>query len=226
MSDSKLPRAETGAGAGTEGQRVTAALRLDLLEGRYDPGEPLRQDALAERYAATRMPVREALRRLQAEGLVQVKGSRAQVTQLDPDEFAALYMMRERLEPLALIESLPRLRASDWDRLDAIQDQIEATNDVAEFLRLDEQLHMTSYSGCRAKVLTDTVTSLWNATQPYRRAYMQGADHTHRAEMVNLEHRLLIDAIRRRDETDAERVLKSHIHRTRVELTLLQPAGG
>jgi DNA-binding GntR family transcriptional regulator len=76
---------------------------------------------------------------------------------------------------------------------------------------------MTSYAACPSEQLLSATVRLWNSTQHYRRAFMllAGPD---RAAIVNAEHRLLLDAIRRRDAEDAERFLEGHIRRTRVAL--------
>jgi DNA-binding GntR family transcriptional regulator len=132
-------------------------------------------------------------------------------------ELGVIYRMRERLEPVALAESLPRLDEADLDRLDDLQHQIEHNTDLDRFLELDRAFHLGTYSGCEIDPLNAIVTRLWNSTQHYRRAYVAlgGQD---RMWVVNSEHRLLLDAVVRRDSTDAERFLEGHIRRTRIEL--------
>lgn len=201
----------------SEGRRVADELRQAILAGDYVAGSALRQDELAYRFAATRMPVREAIRALHREGLVQMKGSRAAVAEFDARDLAALYQMRERIEPLALQESLPRLTTADLGQLDGLQASIEATEDLDEFLRLDQELHLLTYSRCDVAFLRRSVTDLWNATHPYRRAFMLSGGG-HRFDIATTEHRLFLDAIRRRDFPDAERYLVGHIRRTRIEL--------
>ena len=198
--------------------RIATALRTEILDGSIAPGERLRQEDIAERLGGSRLPVREALRMLAAEGLVQIEPNKgARVPFLDPGEVETLYRMRERLEPLALAESLPKLGAADLVQIDAIQQQIESGVDVGEFLTLDRQFHFATYVGCSDEHLMASVDRLWNATQHYRRAFMT---HTGpgRAWIVNAEHRLLMEAIERQDSEDAELYLLGHIRRTRKEL--------
>ena len=156
---------------------------------------------------------------LEAEGLTEHeanKGSR--VPLLDQHEVDVVYQMRERLEPLALTESLPapdaRSRSSTWRRS---RSGSRPTTGLTEFLALDREFHLTSYTGCPSEHLVSTVSRLWNSTQHHRRAFMLlgGPD---RRWVVNSEHRLLLDAIRRRDAVDGERYLSGHIRRTRIEL--------
>jgi DNA-binding GntR family transcriptional regulator len=198
--------------------RVADYLRASILDGEIAPGERIRQEEVAERFGTSRLPVREALRILEAEGLTEHEPNKgARVPRLDMHQVGVVYQMRERLEPLALLESLPLLTDDDVARLDAVQSKIEANTDVNTFLALDREFHLLTYSGCRIDQLSSMVVRLWNSTQHYRRAFVQltGPD---RAWVINAEHRLLLDAIQRRDAVDAERYLSGHIRRTRIEL--------
>lgn len=202
-----------------ESQRVAEHLREAILSGAIAPGERIRQEELAERLGASRLPVREALRMLEAEGLTEHHPRRgARVPRLDMHEVDVIYQMRERLEPLALTESVPHLTADDHRRLGQVQDKIEAGTDIGEFLALDREFHLLTYSGCRIEQLSSMVVRMWNTTQHYRRAFMRLTGPSRRW-VVNAEHRLLLDAIERRDTVDAERCLSGHIRRTRVELS-------
>jgi DNA-binding GntR family transcriptional regulator len=199
-------------------QRVADHLRRAILGGTIAPGERVRQEDIAQQLGASRLPVREALQMLAAEGLVEHEPNKgAWVPWLSMHEVDVMYRMREQLEPLALGESLPFLTPGDLLRLDEIQDEIESGVDVERFLTLDREFHLRTYSACAIDQLTTTVTRLWNSTQYYRRAFMQLTGPSRRW-VVNAEHRLLIDAVERRDEIDAGRLLAGHIRRTRIEL--------
>jgi DNA-binding GntR family transcriptional regulator len=199
-------------------QRVADHLRSAILGGTIGPGERVRQEDVAQQLGASRLPVREALQMLAAEGLVEHEPNKgARVPWLSMHEVDVMYRMRERLEPLALAESLPALTPADVTRLDEIQRAIESGVDVDGFLALDREFHLLTYSACAIDQLTTTVTRLWNATQYYRRAFMQLTGPSRRW-VVNAEHRLLLDAVERRDEIDAGRFLTGHIRRTRIEL--------
>lgn len=199
--------------------RVAAYLREAILGGQLRPGDRIRQQEVAARFGASRLPVREALRILEAEGLTELaphKGAR--VPRLTQHEVDVIYQMRERLEPLALAESLPQLTASEDEQLGKLQQRIEDNGDLEEFLDLDREFHLLTYSGCPVEPLNSAVARLWNSTQHYRRSYVAlgGQD---RMWLVNAEHRLIVDAVLRRDAVDGERYLAGHIRRTRVELS-------
>lgn len=199
-------------------QRVADELRRAILDGEIAPGERLRQQEVAARFGASRLPVREALRILEAEGLTEHETNKgARVCRLDMQELQVVYQIRERLEPLALAQSMPHLSESDLRRLEQIHDRIVANSDVNTFLALDREFHLLSYAGCPVRQLSTMVTRLWNSTQHYRRAFvcLPGPD---RMWIVNAEHGLLLNSIQAGDIVDAEGHLSGHIRRTRIEL--------
>jgi DNA-binding GntR family transcriptional regulator len=202
----------------TASERIAAYLRAAILSGEIPPGSRIRQEEVADRLGASRLPVREALRMLETEGLTQLEANKsARVPALDRQELDTVYEMRERIETLALRLSLPHLTDQQEAELRHIQEQIEANDDVGSFLELDRRFHLGTYAGCPSGELLNTVARLWNSTQHYRRAFMlsSGAD---RRWFVNAEHRLILDAIGRRDSEDCERYLAGHIRRTRILL--------
>lgn len=207
--------ADTGGAASA---RVASYLRERILSGDLRPGDRIRQEDIAERLGASRLPVREALRMLEAEGLTEHEPHKgARVPKLTMHELGVIYRMRERLEPLSLTESLPLLTSEDHRHLEDLQRRIEENTDLDRFLALDREFHLGTYSACHIEPLNAIVMRLWNSTQHYRRAYV-ALGGQERMWVVNSEHRLLLDAVVRRDAIDAERFLEGHIRRTRIEL--------
>lgn len=216
---SEQPPAAAGAHPhGESGTRIAAALRSAILGGEYRPGERIRQQELAAQHSASRVPVRDALRMLEAEGLVTIVANAGSwVTRLSLEECAELYQMRERLEPLLLGYAIDRLPEATVDRLGALANAMEVSGDVEEFLERDREFHLLSYSAASTMLLGDTIRQLWNRTQHYRRVYAR----MFRAEgdqSVHHEHQLLVTALRNRDAEYAEQVLRGHIRRTRLAL--------
>ncbi len=209
--------------------RIADSLRAAILDGSYRPGERIRQEDVAARSGASRIPVREALRMLAAEGLVTlVANSGAWVTRLTMAECAELYLIRERLEPLLLRTSMPELGEAALGRLAELTGEMEAAGtDVDAFLRADREFHLSSYAGAAPGETWQIIHRMWNTTQHYRREFTQraarggaagGASVGGGLGVTHLEHRLLLDCVRRQDADDAERVLVTHIRRTRLEL--------
>ncbi|MDQ4214694.1 GntR family transcriptional regulator [Microbacterium capsulatum] len=210
--------ARGSAGHGATGAMLADALREAILDGRYAPGERIRQDELAESHGISRLPVREALRMLESEGLVTVVANTgAWVSELSLAECEEMYRMRERLEPLLLGLNVPLLDEALIDRLAELAELMERTDDVEEFLRLDWEFHLSSVSVAPTSVLGDTVVSLWNRTQHYRRAVSRlfSAEGDRR---IHYDHRLIVGALRGRDAVEAEQMLAAHVRRSRLEL--------
>lgn len=200
---------------GNAAARVADGIRDAIAHGEYAPGSRLRQEAIAERFGASRVPVREALKTLEAEGLVTlVPNAGAWVSRLTLPECEEVYQTRERVEPLLLRYSAPRLGPADLHRLETLANAMSNTDDVGEFLRLDREFHMLSYSRADTLMLGDLVERLWNTTQPYRRAYTMLADADTRRIMHD-EHHLMVVALRDGDVEGAERTIEGHIRRTR-----------
>jgi DNA-binding GntR family transcriptional regulator len=203
---------------GVTGSRVADELRNAILHGVHPPGTRLRQEELAKQYGASRVPVREALRILESEGLVTtVANAGAWIAKLSLDECVELYQVRERIEPLLLRYSLPALTEPQIDRLAELAETMQQTRAVERFLELDREFHLGSYTGAGTTFLGPTVERLWNTTQHYRRAFTRLLDGESN-RIVHDEHHMLVAAIRERDSDEAERVLLGHIRRTRRQL--------
>ena len=203
---------------GVTGARVADELRRAILHGAYPPGTRLRQEELATQYGASRVPVREALRILESDGLVTtVANAGAWIARLSLDECVELYQVRERIEPLLLRYSLPNLGDGQIDHLAELAEEMQGSGDVEQFLELDREFHLGSYAGADTTFLGPTVERLWNTTQHYRRAFTRLLDSdSHR--ILHDEHHMLVAALRERDSNEAERVLLGHIRRTRRQL--------
>lgn len=200
---------------GNASTRVADALRDAIIAGTYPPGARLRQEEIAARFGASRVPVREALKILEADGLVTlVANAGAWVSRMTLEECEEVYQTRERVEPLLLRLSAPHLDAAAIDHLESLATRMSLTDDVEEFLRLDREFHSGTYAGADTLVLGDLVTRLWGATQPYRRAYTLLID-AHRQRIVHDEHHMIVTALRENDLESAERTVENHIRRTR-----------
>lgn len=199
--------------------RVAATLREEILNGTLAPGERIVQEDLALRFGASRQPVRDALRLLEGDGLVTLKAnSGAWVSKLSESECDEAYLVRERLEPLLLSQSIPNLTDAQLARLTQLVTEIENTTDIESFLRLDREFHLLSYAGAQEGMLSEFVERIWNTTQHYRRAFAKLNDFAN-SEVTHMEHKLILDGILRKDSPQAESALEGHIRRTRVTLS-------
>ncbi|CAB4536190.1 MAG: FCD domain-containing protein [Actinobacteria bacterium] len=199
-------------------QQIANSLKEEILSGKFPPGVRIRQEDIAEQFGASRSPVREALRILEAEGLINlVAHTGAWISHLSLAECEEMYQLRERVEPLLLRLSIAHISDETISQLQELASEMEATKDVEKFLKLDREFHLLSYSGAETVLVGEMVNRLWNTTQHYRRAYSQMMA-TSSFKPAHYEHHLLLSALKKRDADDAERILYGHIRRTRLEL--------
>jgi len=156
---------------GNAAQRIADSLREAILRGEYAPGDRIVQEDLTARYGGSRIPVREALRQLESDGLVRlVANTGAWVASLTLAECSEVYQTRERIEPLLLRFSAETLTREQLTRLDELAHQMSDSQEVEEFLELDRLFHLGAYENAKTHVLGALVTRLWNTTQPYHGA--------------------------------------------------------
>jgi DNA-binding GntR family transcriptional regulator len=188
---------------------VLDALRGAILAGELPAGDTLRQEDLAERLGVSRMPVREAIRRLHGEGLVEVLPSRrVRVAALSRDEIEDIYDMRAALEPLAVRLAVPRLtRAMLRDAayaLEAADDEQEAET----FGVRNAAFHLSLMSACERPRLLAGIASLLDLSDRYQRAALPAGEHN---ALVRAEHAALLEAARAGDADTAARLTEEHV---------------
>jgi len=211
--------ATAAKGRAAVSQQIADQLRSDILEGVRAPGERIRQELLAEQYGVSRLPIREALRIVESEGLVTlVANTGAWVSSMDLADCTETYLIREQLEPLLLRHSVANYDDELIARLEAMEREIEQAGNVEDYLDLDRRFHQLSYSAADMPQLSDMVRRMWNTTQHYRRAYTRliGWEGL---QMTHYEHKLLVEAFRLRDGDEAGRLMYGHLRRTRLELS-------
>ncbi len=200
-------------------QRVAEGLRGAIVSGQLKPGERVRQEAVAKIYGTSRIPVRAALLQLANEGLVTlVTNVGARVAELRLTDLNEIYELRERVDPLAIQDCATRITAEQIEELQGYATAMAAAaeeNDVVRWLKLDSDFHLRSLGFSSLRRVVSISEDLWNASQQYRRAYLE--DQTH-MDVAHLEHRLLIEALVRHDAENAAQVCALHIRRTKLAL--------
>jgi len=198
---------------------IADQLRQEILSNHYSAGTQLRQDALAKVFGASRIPVREALIQLEAEGLVQMiphKG--AVVTSLSRAEINDVFDLRLLLETRLFRESIPKLTKDDFIELDDIQDEFgEAIRrgDLTKWGKLNTQLHSTLYKRAELPQTEAVVAGLLQKSDRYTRVQLSSNLARKRAQA---EHARLIDAAKQKNITLACDILSQHIEAVRVDL--------
>jgi DNA-binding GntR family transcriptional regulator len=205
-------RVPAGLKRRTVTEAVADALRERILSGELGDGEQLRQDALATAYGVSRIPVREALRRLEAEGLVTFYPHRgAVVSQLSLDDILELFEIRAQLEPEILRRAVPRLARDDLRKARAILDHFASAlerGEVAAWGGLNWEFHATLYRPAERPQTLAVIQGLHNNTDRYTRMQLLLAGAI---EQAHQEHGALLSHCGRSEAKEAGRLLKRHI---------------
>lgn len=202
------PRADTRIVRKTTTELVVDALRDRILSGAIPPGAPLRQELFAEELGVSRIPVREALRLLSAEGLVDTIAHRgAFVTMLSKDEVEEFFDIRLRLEPWILREAIAQVTDEELDRADAIVAQMDSV-EPSLWGKLNWQLHESLYLPARRPAALGVVRMLHEKSERYFRFQVVNAPIRAQAHQ---EHGELIALCRHRQADKAAAALEKHI---------------
>lgn len=205
--------------AGDAASVVLARLREQILVGGLEPGVALNQEALAEELGVSRMPIRQALKRLQIEGLVQrQQNRRVIVTPLSRAEIEDIFDMRIALEPLALRLAIPQVTPQDLRRIGHALEDASADDDPASFGTRNSAYHMALVQPCGRPRLLREIRSLLDLSDRYQRAAYR--DGTFTGPLAD-EHQRLLDAVRAGDADTGAEVLGRHIRQGRDRLVEL-----
>jgi DNA-binding GntR family transcriptional regulator len=197
--------------------RIADEIRNAVLSGEMRPGMRIRQELLAAKFGASRIPVREALKQLENEGLVVLAPNRgAWIADVNSEESIEVYKIREVVEPLAIFESVPYLTDADIAGLDAMIRELENVTTLERYLQLDREFHLRSYSRARMPQLEAMVERFWNSTQHFRRQFVKETFAKDGLPFSDPQHLLLMDMIKARDAEGARSMVHLHIRRTRL----------
>jgi DNA-binding GntR family transcriptional regulator len=200
-----LPRKRQGTAPDT----IAAALRADILSGETKPGTLLRQEDLAARFAMSRIPVRDALRLLEAEGLVTIATNRgAQVIQLSVDEVAEIYHLRTLLECNCLSVAMARMSEADLDRIDRIRQRAEIDAATPEWNEGDWSFHEALYRPSGHGRQIEIIKGLRTTSDLYAAAH-EALPKQRRRWLA--DHRAIVAACRAGRTADAVAALTAHL---------------
>lgn len=196
----------------TVAAEVAGRLRARILSGALADGAPLRQDALAAELGVSRIPVREALAQLEAEGLVRLEPHRgAFVAGLSAEDVTELFELRAAIEPLLLRRALPRLSAHDLAAADAALaafDAALAAGDADRWGELNWRFHATLYRPAGRPRMLRLAQELNNSAARCVRLHLGLAGALPRAHD---DHRRLLELCRARAVDEAAALLARHI---------------
>lgn len=187
-------------------------IRDRIIRGVYPEGEPLRQDALAVDLGVSRIPIREALRQLEAEGLVTFSPHRgAIVSSLSLAEIEEVFALRAMIESEVLRLAIPHISAEHVLRAAEILTDYERAlreHNVAAWGELNWEFHSTLYAPADRPLTMGVAQRLHQHADRYLRMQLV---LTHGESQAEEEHRAILDAARRRDGRAACPMLREHI---------------
>jgi len=197
-------------------------LRQRILTGDLRSGQPIRQEQIAQELGVSRIPLREALKQLEAEGFVTIEPHKgAVVSTLSLAEVEELFELRIHLESWLLRDAIPRMREGDFAALDAIIDESRVPDNLAHWGDINWRLHEAMYRPAGKPMSLKLLKRIHDNLDRYLRLQITLTQDWDRAHG---DHQQLIELSRAGDVETAVAVLERHIrHTARALATALAP---
>lgn len=208
----------------TTSDYIVDALRAAIYDGQFADGEELNQVALARYFKVSRVPIREALRQLHAEGLVSnIAHRRTVVTGLDPDEILEWIEIRAVLEGHLVAKAGPRLDAAALGRLNHLCDEMDRIRDYDyNWVLKNWEFHRTLYQPSRSKAAIALVERLILRVE----RYVRRSGNRARLREAAAEHRRILSDIERRNFASARSRMQEHIVHTGEQIRKFMAKSG
>jgi DNA-binding GntR family transcriptional regulator len=198
------------------GSQAYQELRRIILEGQISPGKRMNEGELAKALGISRTPIREAINRLEKEGLVEIFPQRgAFVIQFTEKDVYELFLIRENMEGLAARLAAEKMTPASLEKLEACVKGFREPfqeKDIERYSREDFKFHQTIVLFSDARRLIKLVSSLHDHIRMFRLTTRGVAD---RMKVSLADHRRIIEAMRRKNPEEAERNMRQHIQRVR-----------
>jgi len=200
----------------TAQEAIVAEVRARLVSGELQPGEPIPQEGLSEQLGVSPIPIREALKMLEGEGLINYFPHRGYfVRTLSAEDLHELFLMQRALETVALTEAIPQLGESDIQVLHeeaAKEDEAARLAEIVAFTRANRRFHFALMEPSRMPRLMKSIGQLWDAVDAYRSVYYRNYMDawTESRARIRQEHDQIIKLAARRDVTRLLSLLDAH----------------
>lgn len=192
--------------------KVYEKLREQIINRQLVPGEKITIRQIAEAYGVSVMPVREALRQLQSEGLVTYDRRGVTIKLLSAHEVQQIMEIRNRLEALAAEWALPNLKKSNEQRFEEIVREMDSQmGDLNQWRMLNRQFHLEFYAMSGSRQLQQIIENLWVAIEPYMRLYTSTVATL---EFAQRQHHEILEAIKKKDIEKLKKLISIHIGHT------------
>lgn len=200
----------------TASEQIEQVLKQAILEGRLPPGEVLRQEELAQTFNVSRMPVREARKKLEAQALVDfVPYKGAIVTQISKADGLDNYAIRLALEPAAIRYSIPHLTSEDLQQARDLIQQMSDEVEMDQLGELNKRFHMCLYGKTPHAKLLQMVEKQLSVEDRYLRFHLSAMGREH---MSQDEHLAMVEAAAHHDLDRAEELVRKHLTKAAIAL--------
>lgn len=189
---------------------ITQYLRRAILNGHFAENEPVRQDEIAKKFNVSKIPVREALKKLEAEGLVVfVKNKGATVTRMSDDELAQLFEMRILLEVRLLELAIPNMQMADFLHIEEVGNKYISDPNIMNWSALNWDFHLALYRAANRPLIVDSVKMINQKLERYLRMQLSLSNGKEKSDR---EHAEIISLCRQKNIPGAVDMLKKHIY--------------
>lgn len=199
---------------------VFNTLRQAILKGELEPGERLMEIQLADRLGVSRTPIREAIRKLELEGLVlMIPRKGAEVAKISEKSLRDVLEVRRSLEELAIELACERMSEEDIERLEAAQEVFREAvkhGDSMTIAETDEAYHDVIYISTGNNRLVQILNNLREQMYRYRLEYIKDED---KRQVLLAEHTLILDAIKGRRVAEAKKAIREHIDNQEITVS-------
>lgn len=193
-------------------EHIAISLRDAIRSGNLPDGYELNQIALAEHFGVSRVPVREAMRQLQAEGWIDAKRhQRAVVRGFSPERIVEILELRVAIEAFLIEKTCAAIADAELSRLDALCDEMTASRDHRHWLELNHAFHTSLYESANSLTAIELLDQLSSQVERYVRSISASIDRERDAVE---EHRAILAAVRERDVAASQRLIRAHIEQT------------
>jgi DNA-binding GntR family transcriptional regulator len=216
---------------GLRNRRITAdyvadALRNAIQQGDLADNAVLSQAAIAQHFGVSRVPVREAMQHLQAEGLIEMPAHRLAVVRgLDLQRLVEVYNLRALLEGYAIELAVPRIDAASLKQARTLEREMREPIDHQQWLELNARFHRLLYEPSGATMTLELIDQLRGRAERYARLWGSGSG-IHRPSEAGREHREILTLVAKGDAAGSRQAIERHIHHTRDQVVRLREAMG
>ena len=199
---------------------VFKTLRQAILKGELEPGERLMEIQLAERLGVSRTPIREAIRKLELEGLVlMIPRKGAEVAKISESNLRDVLEVRRSLEELAIDLACQRITEEELDELNRAEVDFKAAienGDAMQIAQTDESFHEIIYNSTKNQKLVQILNNLREQMYRYRLEYIKDAE---KRQILLVEHESILRAIRSRHVAEAKEAVRAHIDNQEITVS-------